>query len=186
MIFHDERLMLRRIFGLGVGFCGVAGLAAPALAGDGTGDTAGVLFMMGVRVSYALAALYVRRIGGGDPLRLAFGQQAFSALPSIALTAAFESSAAASMDPVSLTLWRLGIGLIATAAPMLVCMRLLTAVGPSRSALVYYLLPLWATIMGVVCLNERVTLRQGVAGALVLAGVWLASRTKGETALSGS
>jgi drug/metabolite transporter (DMT)-like permease len=91
----------------------------------------------------------------------------------------FEPPAGA-MDPVSLALWRLGIGLVATAAPMLFYMRLLTAAGPTRSALVYYLLPLWATILGVVFLSERVALREIAAGALVLAGVWLASRRRAE------
>jgi drug/metabolite transporter (DMT)-like permease len=69
-IFHEERLTPRRILGLVVGFCGVAGLAAPAIQGDGTGDAAGIALMMGVTLAYSIAALYVANIDGGDPLRL--------------------------------------------------------------------------------------------------------------------
>ncbi len=45
---------------------------------------------------------------------------------------------------------------------------------------------LWATIVGVVFLNERVTPREIGAGALGLAGVWLACGRKGEGVLSAS
>ena len=58
---------------------------------------------------------------------------------------------------------------------MAVYMRLLTAAGPTRAALVYYLLPLWATILGYVFLREEITLRQALSGAVLLAGVWIAT-----------
>jgi drug/metabolite transporter (DMT)-like permease len=117
----------------------------------------------------------VRLISGGDPLRLAFGQQAFSALPSIVLALVFDPAPRA-MAAFPLALWCLGIGLVATAAPMTVYMRLLTAAGPTRAALVYYLLPLWAAILGMIFLREEITLRQALSGAALLAGVWLATR----------
>ncbi|HLW93521.1 MAG TPA: DMT family transporter [Roseiarcus sp.] len=170
-LFKEERLTTRRAIGL----AGVAGLLGPALVGDGAGDAAGAMYMVGVTVSYALAALGVRLIGGGDPLRLAFGQQAFSALPSIGMALAFDPAPSDAMTPLPLALWCLGIGVVATAAPMAVYMRLLTAAGPTRAALVYYLLPLWATILGYLFLSERITLQQALSGLVLLAGVWLAT-----------
>jgi drug/metabolite transporter (DMT)-like permease len=174
-LFKEERLTARRVIGLAIGFAGVAGLLGPALVGDGSGDAVGDLYMVGVTVSYAIAGLYVRMIGGGAPMRLAFGQQAFSALPSIALAFFFDMSPPSTMAPLPLTLWCLGIGVVATAAPMAVYMRLLTAAGPTRAALVYYLLPLWATILGYVFLSERITAQQALSGLVLLAGVWIAT-----------
>jgi drug/metabolite transporter (DMT)-like permease len=186
LMFAEERLSPRRSLGLAIGFAGVAGLLAPALIGQGGGDAAGALFMVGVTLSYAFAGLIVSFFGGADPLRLAFGQQAFSALPSIALALIFDPTSKA-MEPLPLTLWCLGIGIAATAAPMAVYMRLLTAAGPTRAALVYYLLPLWATMLGYVFLREEITLRQALSGAVLLGGVWLATNqrraTKGDSFL---
>jgi drug/metabolite transporter (DMT)-like permease len=174
LMFPDERLSPRRAFGLAIGFAGVAGLLAPALLDQGGGDATGALFMVGVTLSYAFAGLIVRFFGGGDPLRLAFGQQAFSALPSIILALAFDPPPNA-MAPLPLAFWCLGIGLVATAAPMAVYMRLLTTAGPTRAALVYYLLPLWATILGYVFFEEAMPLKQAASGIVLLAGVWLAT-----------
>jgi drug/metabolite transporter (DMT)-like permease len=181
LMFVDERLSPRRSLGLAIGFAGVAGLLAPALIGQGGGDAAGALFMVGVTLSYAFAGLIVRFFGGGDPLRLAFGQQAFSALPSIVLALIFDPSPKA-MAPLPLAFWCLGIGLVATAAPMAVYMRLLTAAGPTRAALVYYLLPLWATILGYLFLSETITLRQALSGVVLLSGVWIATGRRAKAA----
>ena len=177
LMFQEERLTRRRIAGLAIGFAGVAGLIAPALFGQGSGDAAGALFMVGVTLSYAVSGLYVRLIDGGDPLRLAFGQQACSAIPSIVLALIFDPPPRATAA-LPLALWSLGIGLFATAAPMAVYMRLLTVSGPTRAALVYYLLPLWATILGVVFLREEIMPQQAASGVVLLAGVWLATRSR--------
>jgi drug/metabolite transporter (DMT)-like permease len=183
LAFQDERLTRRRGLGLVLGFAGVAGLIVPTLVGGDRADAAGALYMVGVTLSYALAGLYVRMIGGGHPLRLAFGQQTFSALPSIVLALLFDP-APKGMTPWPLVAWSLGIGIVATAAPMAVYMRLLSAAGPTRAALVYYLLPLWATLLGWLLLGESLALRQAVSGAVLLTGVWIAGdRRKEETAL---
>ena len=54
----------------------------------------------------------------------------------------------------------LALGLLCTAVPMAIFMRLIRAAGPTRAAMTGYLVPTVATIMGIIVLNETLELRQ--------------------------
>ncbi len=164
-----ERLNGARLAGLGIGMVGVAVLIGPA-ALTGGASTFGVLAMLALTLCYAIANVYVRRIPSADPMRLALGQQSFSAVFATAL--AIMSFGTAAFAPASNHVWSLlGLGVVATAVPIALFMRLLRAAGPAKASMTRYLVPTFAIIIGVTVLNETLLVRQVIGGVIVLCGV---------------
>lgn len=174
LLFADERLTPRRMLGVLVGFLGMGILIGPAALPDSGLSAAGVLAMVAVAASYAVGNLYARAIRDAEPARLALGQQICSAGPAIALALALAGPRAFAPVPEHLGPL-LGLGVLATAIPILFFMRLIRGAGPTRAAMVGYLMPVWATILAILFLGERVGLREVAGGAVVLAGVAIVS-----------
>ncbi len=174
LMFADERLTPRRLGGVLVGFAGMAVLIGPAALPDSGVPAAGVLAMVAVAASYAGGNLYARAIRDAEPARLALGQQICSGLPATALALAFAGPAAFAPVPDRIAPL-LGLGVLATAIPILFFMRLIRGAGPTRAAMVGYLMPVWATILAILFLGEAVGLREIVGGVVVLAGVAIVS-----------
>lgn len=173
-LFADERLTARRGIGVLVGFTGMAILIGPA-AFSGV-NALGALAMVLVATCYALGNVYVRLIPRADPARLAIGQQIFSGIPATVLTLAVLGPAAFAGAPDRA--WPLlALGILATAIPILLFMRLIRRAGPTRASMVGYLQPVWATSLALVFLGETVGGRELLGGAVVLAGVALVSLT---------
>jgi drug/metabolite transporter (DMT)-like permease len=67
------------------------------------------------------------------------------------------------------------LGVLATALPILLFMRLIRRTGPTRASMVGYLLPVWTAVLAVLFLGERIGAREMIGGAVVLTGVALVS-----------
>ena len=67
------------------------------------------------------------------------------------------------------------LGLVATAVPITIFMTLIRTAGPTKAAMIGYLLPVWATLMAVIVLGETVSLRDVAGAAIILVGVWIVS-----------
>jgi drug/metabolite transporter (DMT)-like permease len=174
LLYADERLTLRRFAGVLVGLTGMGILIGPAALPDSGISPWGVLTMVATAFSYAAANLYVRSIKHADPARLALGQQICSAIPATALALVVtgpSAFAAVSVSAVPL----LALGIVSTALPMLLFMRLIRRAGPTRASMVGYLQPVWTAVLAVLFLNEHIGLREIIGGAVVLTGVALVS-----------
>jgi drug/metabolite transporter (DMT)-like permease len=159
-----------------VGFIGMAILIGPAALPDSGISVTGVLAMVATALSYAVGNIYARAIRDADPARLALGQQICSAIPATTLALLVIGPGAFAAVPASLGPL-LGLGVFATATPILLFMRLIRSAGPTRAAMVGYLMPVWTTILAILFLGEHVGLREVLGGAVVLAGVALVSFT---------
>lgn len=180
-LFREERLTRRRLAGVLLGMAGVALLIGPRLV-EGGGTALGVLAMVGVMLSYSAGNLYVRTVpaAAGDPGRLALGQQVFSGL--VALTLTLMLAGPSALAPLGDHLpAMLALGVVATALPMALFMRLIRAAGPTRAAMTGYLVPTFATLLGVAVLGETLELRQLAGGCIILAGVFLVSTARPAT-----
>ena len=154
-LFADERLTPKRLAGVLVGFVGMGILIGPAAFPDSGVSAAGAFAMVAVAVSYAVGNIYARAVKEADPARLALGQQFFSAVPATGLALALAGPAAfATVPEHGLSL--LCLGVLATAVPILLFMRLIRGAGPTRAAMVGYLLPVWTTLLAVLFLGEEV------------------------------
>ncbi len=176
LLFPEERLTPRRLGGVLVGFVGMAILIGPAALPDSGVGAAGVLAMVAVAVSYAAGNLYARGIREAEPARLALGQQICSGIPATILALTLSGPAAFAPVPQHIAPL-LGLGILATAVPILSFMRLIRRAGPTRAAMVGYLMPVWTTILALLFLGEHVGLREIAGGAVVLTGVALVSLT---------
>lgn len=178
-LFSDERLNARRLLGIAVGFFGVALLVWPRISGAGA-TPAAALAMLGVALSYSAANIYIRFLPVADPRRLALGQQLCSGVFASAIamaTVGSESFAA---------IWTqypkvIALGLVATAIPVVLYMYIIRAAGPTRAAVLGYLVPAWAVILSALFLGEVLSLREIAAGVIILVGVYIVSMAKGRS-----
>ncbi|MCU0818005.1 MAG: DMT family transporter [Beijerinckiaceae bacterium] len=175
-LFADERITPRRLFGILVGLGGVGLLIGPRLFGEAATPLAAAA-MVGVAVSYAIGNIYVRLLPVAEPKRLALGQQVMSGLFASAL-------ALATLGPASFSALQtqyhlvLIMGVVSTAAPMVLYMIAIRAVGPTRASMTGYLVPAWAVVLSALLLGEAIAPREVIAGLIILAGVYLVTAAK--------
>jgi drug/metabolite transporter (DMT)-like permease len=174
VMFAEERLSARRTLGVVVGFVGMGVLIGPAAIPGGGVGAAGAVAMLVVAVSYAVGNLYARAVPAADPARLALGQQMFSGGPATILALVLIGPAAFAPVPAHAASLA-ALGIVATAVPILLFMRLIRFAGPTRAAMVGYLMPVFTTILGILFLGEQVGARELAGGAIVLCGVALVS-----------
>ena len=174
LLFADERLTSRRFAGVLVGFAGMGILIGPAALPDSGIGAWGALTMVATALSYATANLYVRSIRHADPARLALGQQICSGIPATALALVVAGPSAFAAVPGSAASL-MALGIVSTALPILLFMRLIRRAGPTRASMVGYLQPVWTAVLAVLFLNESIGLRELTGGAVVLTGVALVS-----------
>lgn len=165
-----EQLSAHRIVGLVIGFAGVA-----ALAGFDTGPASplAVAAVGGVAICYALGPLILARY--------------LADLPGLGVIATALVIAAFLYGPAGVAQWPesapgartwLSVGTLAvvcTAIAFVVFFRLVAEVGPARSAVITYVNPAVALLLGVVVLDETITAVTAFGFALILAGSVLAT-----------
>jgi drug/metabolite transporter (DMT)-like permease len=168
-----ERLGGWRIAGLGIGFVGVA-----ALLGFGTisgpWGWAGVACMLVATLGYAIGPLIIQRhLSGLDP----YGPLAASLLISSVVLIGPALLAFPAHMPSALVLASMAIlGIVCTALAMLLMFYLVSHAGASRAAVITYINPAVAALLGVSLLHERLGAGGIVAFVLILLGSWLATR----------
>jgi drug/metabolite transporter (DMT)-like permease len=168
-----ERLGWRRTLGLGLGFVGVA-----ALLGFGTISGplgwAGAGCMLVATLGYAIGPLIIQRhLSTLDP----FGPLAASlAVASIVLlipaVLAFPTQMPSALVLASMAM----LGVVCTALAMLLMFYLVGHAGASRAAVITYINPAVAAVLGVLLLHERLGVGGYLAFVLILLGSWLATR----------
>ncbi|MGL4241006.1 MAG: DMT family transporter [Beijerinckiaceae bacterium] len=164
-----ERLTAARIIGIAVGAAGVALLIGPkAFAGGST--TLAVAAMLLLTFGYAVGNIYARTIRSPEPIRMALGQQAVSAVVATTVALAIFGPSGFAQAPTHAGPL-LALGLLATAVPIWLFMRLITAAGPTKAAMTGYLVPATAVVLGVAVLGEPIVPRQIAGGLIVLLGV---------------
>jgi drug/metabolite transporter (DMT)-like permease len=167
-----ERLGWRRILGLGLGFIGVA-----ALLGFGTISGpfgwAGVACMLVATLGYAIGPLIIQRhLGGLDP----YGPLAASLLVASGVLVVPAILAFPTHLPSLLVLTSLAIlGVVCTALAMLLMFYLVEHAGASRAAVITYINPAVAALLGVTLLHERLGIGGMLAFVCILFGSWLAT-----------
>ena len=167
----SDRVTGWRLFGIVVGFFGVALLVGVHSAG---GDALAALAVVFTGLCYAAGGVYGnQRLRDVHPLVLGAGSILIAAL----LTAPFGIASL----PGSMPGWKetgsvVALGLVGTGVAYMLFFAILTGAGASRSILVTYLVPAAALAYGVALLGEPLT-ASAIAGlALILAGVALGTR----------
>ena len=168
-----ESLGAWRIAGLAIGFIGVAALLGTGSISGSLG-WAGVGCMLLATIGYAVGPLIIQRhLHGLDSI----GPLALSLLvasivlfvPAVMeLPAGLPSAAALASIAV--------LGVVCTAVAMLLMFYLVHHAGASRAAVITYINPVVAALLGVLVLDEHLGIGGFVAFVLILLGSWLATR----------
>jgi drug/metabolite transporter (DMT)-like permease len=172
-LLREEKPGARGVAGLLVGFAGIALILGPDAFSGRASFMGGVLILLS-GVSYALGTIYARRVRPRAPAQLALGQQLVSGGVAAMLSVPFAPAGA-----YDLPLWVFGItallGIFASALPLTMFLSLLARARVNDASMVGYLQPPFAAAAGALMLGEVPSALVLVGGAIVLAGVWLAT-----------
>lgn len=174
-LFFGESIGSRRVVALLVGFAGLFVLTTGRGGEAGEGQGPATAAAVAASMCYGLGAHLVRRhLGGLPPAVLGCAALGSSALLLAPLAWAQWPDAAV---PASAWAATLALGLLCTGAAYALYYRLLARVGPSRSAAVAYLVPVFGVGWAWLLLGEPLTPAMALAGALILASVAASQRT---------
>ena len=169
----EDRPTGLRLAGLVIGFGGVAALLGVDMAGRPE-ELLGALLVLVATLGYATAPFIInRRLADLDPL----GPIAVSlALAAVLLTPAVLITPLEGL-PSGNALGSLAVlGFVCTALGLVLFFQLIVEAGPSRAAVITYVNPLVAVVLGVLALDERLGAMSVVGLVAILGGSWLATR----------
>jgi drug/metabolite transporter (DMT)-like permease len=162
-----EKLEPRRIFGLMLGFAGVALLVGLDIHFD---DFAAVAATILVALCYAIGPIIIDRKLKQVP---AIGVITGSLILATVIYLPFapfllpETVSAAAVGSV------IGLGVLCTAAAFIVFFALIAEVGPSRATVITYVNPAVAIVLGAMVLDEPLTMGMAIGFPLVILGSFL-------------
>jgi drug/metabolite transporter (DMT)-like permease len=174
LVLRTERICARRVVGILLGFLGVL-VVLGFWQGVGGATLAGQLMCLGAAVCYGIAIPYQRRFLSGpglSGLAVPAGQllTAGGVLLVITPLVAGPPPILAQLSP-DVTGSVIALGALGTGLAFVINFRVIRFAGASVSASVTYLIPIVATLVGVLALGERLRWHQPVGAAVVLAGV---------------
>jgi drug/metabolite transporter (DMT)-like permease len=167
-----ERVGGSRLLGLLLGIGGVAALLGIDV-GD-TGQLAGAALVLLATLCYASSTLLVKRAFSDVPMLGVV--TAATAISSLVLAPFALALTPARLPSIQVMLALGALGVLCTAAALLLYFALIVEAGPSRAAVVTYLNPAVAVALGVVVLGEPLTGAIIAGFLLIVAGSWLSTR----------
>jgi drug/metabolite transporter (DMT)-like permease len=179
--FVDERITLRKLAGLVLGFLGVAVLASRStegsvVASDATGHLLGQAAIIAAAFCYALGGIYGRKAMQHrmEPLVVAAGSMTVAAVLSgiIAWASPFAGGPAlvalGQLTPGVLGA-TLALGIVNTFGAYLIFYPLVSVLGATRTSMVTYVIPVIGIGLGTIFLGERIDALL-ILGALMIIG----------------
>ncbi len=167
----DDRLTGTRLWGMAIGFVGVGALVGLDVSG---GDLLAIAALVITVLGYSIGPIIVdKKLQGVPSLAVIAVSLSINAL----IYAPF-AWVTRPTEPVPASAWWsvIGLGAVCTAAAFMIFFALIAEVGPSRTTLITYVNPAVAVILGILILDEPVTLGIAIGFPLVLLGSYLATR----------
>jgi drug/metabolite transporter (DMT)-like permease len=175
-LLAGEGLRTRQCIGVLAGLLGVILIIGPLGTLGPSNAMLGIGAMLMAAFLYACGTIYGRRIVPRDPVTLACGQQTIGAVIAGIIAASIETT---SPWGASLEVWGLlvAVGVFCSALPTALYLRLLGRATSVPAALIAYLQPVWATVLGWAMLGEHVASRALLGTAFVFVGVYIGTRS---------
>ncbi|HEX6500152.1 MAG TPA: DMT family transporter [Micromonosporaceae bacterium] len=172
--FPQERPTRQRVAGLLVGFVGVL-VVLGVWQGIGGAALTGQLMFFGAATCYGVSFPYIRRFLAGSPnsgTSIAAGQMLMSTVQ-LAIAAPLLAGAPPALGSLRLPVVGalLALGALGTGIAFVLNYRIIRVAGASTASTVTYLIPIFATVAGVLVLGEHLTWYEPVGAVVVLAGV---------------
>jgi len=173
-----ETLTTNRVIGFVLGFVGILILfgadAWAKLDSDATRLIAMLAILLGA-VSYAVNTIIAKRLPDESFVALSAAVLTIASimmLPAVLLVDSDWQLSTMSLEFGSLVI----LGIFPTAFATIIYFAVIARVGPSFLSQINYLIPVWAVIIGVLFLNERIGMNAIIALIIILAGIAIAQR----------
>jgi drug/metabolite transporter (DMT)-like permease len=176
LFLSNEKLTINRILGVGLGFAGLVVLAAPAAFGDGamSAEALGVIAGIAGAACYGIANVLIKAAPGVKPTT---GATIYClAGLAVALPLAIMTAPAPVAAPLDAWLAVGSLGLFSTAIGGMGYVHLVRRRGPVFVSFITYLVPLWATGIGMLFLGEQPGWPAFFALLLIIAGLVVSQR----------
>jgi len=185
LALKDDKITLGKIFGIIAGFAGVAVLATRSTPTH-PNPIEGQLAVVAASLSYAFAAVYMRRVLRGlDPY--VTGASSITMASLIMLVIVFVGVRPlpnfGTMQPDALAAV-IGLGIVNTFIAYLLYFTIMPVWGVSRTTMVTYVSPILAIILGAVFASEIIDAKLLVGAGLIIGGVVLANFWKAPLTLA--
>ncbi len=171
IVVLSERPTRTRTLGLAVGLAGVLCLLGP-WSSTGSGALRGDLACLGAAALYGIAFPYTRRYLSplGLPATSLAGGQLICASVELALLALVLGGSIGHVGPAVVGSL-LALGALGTGVAFVLSYRLIERAGATTASTVTYVIPLFATALGILVLGERLTWNEPLGAVVVLLGV---------------
>jgi drug/metabolite transporter (DMT)-like permease len=175
LFFVEEPFRPRQFIGIMTGLTGILLIVGPIGVFGGRGSLLGITAMLLSALCYACGTVYGRHIASTNPAALACGQQAWGAAVAVFISLLVEPRGEWS-QPASVWLLLVIVGVVCSAVPTALYLRLLARTASVPAALVAYLQPIWATLLGWAILGEQVRALAWLGTGIVVVGVVVTTR----------
>ena len=160
---RDERMTGAKLAGIAIGIAGVTVMIGPdalkGLTGAGLAATLAQLAMLGAALSYGCANIFGRRFKARPPMAIAAGQLTMSTLIITPIVLATQAPWTLPMPPLAAICAIIALAVLSTALGYVIFFRILNRAGATNMALVTFLVPPSAILLGVLILGESLALR---------------------------
>lgn len=178
--FADERITLKKVVGVVIGFVGVVVLASRNWV-DGqliTGGLLGQLAIVGASLCYAIFGVYGRKViqSRFEPMMVATGAMTFGALSTgilMILSPLLGGQALVAVSDMSsdVLIAMVLLGLLNTFVAYLMFYWVIATLGAARASMVTYIVPVIGLSLGALVLDEVIDSRLLIGAALIFAGI---------------
>lgn len=172
LLTQDERITGAKLAGLLTGIAGVVAMIGPdalkGLTGAGLAAVLAQLAMLGAAFSYGCANIFGRRFKARPPMALAAGQLSMSALILTPIILATQAPWSLPVPPAEAIAAITALAVASTALAYVIFFRILGKAGATNMALVTFLVPASAILLGVLVLGESMAPRH-LLGLLAIA-----------------
>ncbi|MCP4360547.1 MAG: DMT family transporter [Chloroflexi bacterium] len=169
---QDDHLTPAKIGGVLIGFAGMVALVLPTLQDGVEATTWGVLALTLAAFLYGIAIVYTRlHLRGLPPLVAPTGQLIMATVFLFPVMMLLEKPYLGLAPSVQSVASLVALSVLGTAVAFILYYRLIEQAGASMVSMVAYVIPVFGIILGVVILNESLTVNMVIGGGLILVGV---------------
>ena len=175
-LLSDERITGGKLIGVALGILGVAVLIiGPSRMIEITSDTTAQLAVVGAAISYGFATVYGRRFKamGISPLTTVIGQVTTATVILLPLALIVERPDQLSNPSIQVWLAVFSLAAFSTVLAYILFFRILSSAGATNVVLVTFLVPITASLLGWLVLDEQLYIEHFIG--MVFIGLGLAS-----------
>jgi drug/metabolite transporter (DMT)-like permease len=163
----------QKLTGIAIGFFGVIVLIGPSSLEQLTTDTLAQLAVLGAAISYGFATTFGRRFKGMgiSPFHISVGQVTAAAIILLPLMFFLENPAQIDNPNIDVWLAVIALGAFSTALAYILFFNILSSAGATTVALVAFLVPITAILLGWLVLDEKLNTEHFIGMAFIGLGL---------------